>query len=148
VFRIVKLLLVYAVTHTGLGCQSQSGRVHFIVPNGYRGAVLIYTNQPDGITLEVRDGRYVCEIPETGILRIKGNGPFYKWHSTTASFANGDPILLAHEPERLTENAVAFWSGGSRPGGLVYDFIGTRAENQSFRHETATGEVRPGGVRK
>src|SRR5262249_9604745 len=94
--------------------------------------------------LRYKDGCYTCIIPENGILHVKGKGPFYRWHSTTATFASGNSI--PEGTERLSEDVVAFWHGGSRPGGLLYDFIGTKAELAAFRKEIERDEIRSGGV--
>jgi hypothetical protein len=100
--------------------------------------------------LEFVDGVYRCLIPESGILKVQGKGPFYQWHRTEACFANGTdiPIVRPDEEDTFPEDVIAFWSGGSRPGGMIYDFLGTKAEAKSFQKETASGEVTPGGIRK
>src|SRR5713226_752149 len=81
-------------------CGSQRcDHIHYVLPNGYRGAFLIYNEREDGIELRPNKGQITCVIPNTGVLRVKGKGPFYEWHSTTASFANGVPIPIASESE-------------------------------------------------
>jgi hypothetical protein len=150
--RICRLLFVSILVLIVGGCQSRSNHIHFVLPIGFRGAVLVYPNQSDGTNLEKKEGRYTCIIPESGILRIKGAEPFYQWHSLSASFANGAAIPIAHEPERLSEHTIAFWPHGSTQEGenaqYLYDFIGTKTENEAFCKATATGKVVPGGVQE
>jgi len=128
------------------GCQSRSDHIHFVIPDGFRGAIVIYINQPDGIRLKKNAGVYTCTIPDNGILKLADKGPFYEWHEVSAAFTNGDPIPVAHEPKRLSKETVAFWPHGSRV--FLYGFVGTKDENEAFNKATATGDVVPGGVVK
>src|SRR5207245_2469197 len=102
--------------------------LHITVPNGYRGAFIVYTGDPAGIELREVKGTYSCNIPESGVLRIRGEGPFYAWHGLKVSFANGDNIPISTENKGLPDDVVAYWPGGSRPGEMLYDFIGTKTE--------------------
>ncbi len=128
------------------GCDKKSPTIHYVLPNAYRGAFIIYTGQPDGVVLQKRSNEYTCVIPPSGVLKVKGPGPFSSWHAVKASFANGEPIRVAYEWEHLDKDLVAFWGAGGRDGGMLYDFIGTKQENEVFQKETATGDVKPGRV--
>src|SRR5687768_12332838 len=46
----------------------------YLVPQGFTGPVIILYNQPDGVELRSEAGLYVYEIPNDGILRVKGRG--------------------------------------------------------------------------
>jgi len=46
----------------------------YLIPNGYRGDVIIVFNQPDGIIPEVENGLYVYKIPDDGILKVNTEG--------------------------------------------------------------------------
>ena len=149
-FRPVMHLLTVCTLFLIGGCESRSDHIHYLVPNGFRGKIVIYVNQPDGVSLKKTNGRFTCVIPDDGVLRISDKGPFFEWHETSASFINGDPIAVADEPERLSESQVAFWSHGCGQKGdgplYVYDFIGTKAENEAFCRASETGKVIPGGI--
>jgi hypothetical protein len=108
--------------------------------------ILIYTNQPDGVSLEPKDGCYEITIPSNGILKVRGPGPFYQWHTLSASFANGGPLPVANDPDAIGETTVALWPGGSGQGGLVYDFVGTPARHRVFSKEESPDRLRPGRV--
>jgi hypothetical protein len=122
--------------------------VHYVLTNDFRGALVIYTNRSDGAALSKDGNRWICRIPESGVPLIKGKGPFYQWHTTSAAFENGQVIPVAGEPASIGADTVAFWGGGSRSRGMVYDFIGTKKEYEQFCKDTATAEVKPGSVRR
>ena len=46
----------------------------YLIPQGYRGDVIIFFDQPDGVIPEVEDGLNVYKIPEDGILKVKARG--------------------------------------------------------------------------
>jgi hypothetical protein len=46
----------------------------YLIPKGYTGDVIIFFNQPDGVTPEVENGLYVYKIPEDGVLKVKSKG--------------------------------------------------------------------------
>lgn len=43
----------------------------YLIPKGYKGDVILFFNQPDGIVPEVENGLYVYKIPKDGILRVR-----------------------------------------------------------------------------
>lgn len=45
----------------------------FLIPESFEGGVIIIFNQPDGITPNVENGRYVYRIPPTGLLKVKSD---------------------------------------------------------------------------
>jgi hypothetical protein len=129
------------------GCQSRSEHLHYVLPNDFRGAIVIFTERADGETLPKEGNRYICRIPANGMLQVKGKGPCYQWHTTSAAFENGQVIPVANEPQSIGPDTVAFWGCGSRSGGMVYDFIGTKAEYEQFCKDTATADIKPGSIR-
>jgi hypothetical protein len=151
-FKLLISMLAAFTFSVITGCQSRSDRIHFVIPDGFRGGILIYVNQPEGIKLKKNAGVYTCCIPDNGILRIVDDGPFFEWHKVSAAFMNGDPLPVANEPQLLPKETVAFWTYGSRQKGdgpvCVYAFVGTKAENEAFCKATETADLVPGGVRK
>ena len=146
-FSIYLIPFAFLAAMLGVGgCQRKSPSIHFVLPNGYRGAFLIRSDQADGSELQEKAGRYTFIIPESGTLKIQGAGPFYDWHSVSASFVGGEVISVPNEPERLKPDQLALWTDDSAPGGVIYFFVGTRDEHESYRQKTATGPVRLGGV--
>jgi hypothetical protein len=131
------------------GCERPSPEIHYVFPNGYRGAFIIYTNRADGVELNCIRNKYVCVIPQSGTLQVKGSGPFYNWHTTTAAFADGTTMPHGYYyDQKLPPNVVAFWDGGARPDGMLYDFIGTPSEAAQFEKDTSAGPIVVGGIRK
>jgi hypothetical protein len=134
-----------------LGCSRRSPNLHYVIPNDFRGAFIIYTRRPDGVVLprSVSGGveTFTCSIPTNGILFVEGDRPFYGGYQLSASFADGRSIPIASNGDELPAGTVALWGGGSRTGGMLYDFVGTTTEAQRFFRETASDEVKVGGVR-
>lgn len=143
------LLIVWMLLSTlGTGCERHSPLVHFILPQGFRGAIVVYVNQLDGLVLANTRGVYECRIPETGILKVRGEEPFYSWHRKRASYEDGTMIPVAQETENLADHVVAFWSGSSDSRGFFECFVGTKREAKVFYQETAAGDAKPGSVQK
>lgn len=46
----------------------------YLIPAGYKGDIIIFFNQPDGVVSDVENGLLVYRIPENGILKIKTEG--------------------------------------------------------------------------
>src|SRR5262245_37917960 len=123
--RVLQLSILSVVLCSG--CTKRSPHIRVVVPTGFRGAVLIYVEQPNGLIVKPQDNRYVLTIPPEGILRLKERAALRDWHTLSACFLNDEEIPVAWEEEQIPEGVVAFWGGGSRPGGLTYDFIVTKA---------------------
>jgi hypothetical protein len=122
--------------------------IHFVLPEGYRGGLLIRTDRNDGVELKAANGVFTCPIPAEGILSIKGKGPFFEWHRVQASYANGDSIPIGRPNDSLPDDVVAYWSGGSSSEGVIDYFVGTRAESLKHFKESAAADPKVGGVRK
>jgi len=153
--RVVVLAAVLCVC---VGCESKTNRVHFIIPNGFRGAFAVKPDDPEGIILVKEDGRYALRIPESGVLGIKDYYPFHSYLST-ASFANGDEIWVRKriddkprkEQIALWDGWTTSWYGNGKSVNLVTWFVGTedewRASDQTTRF-SADGVFSAGGVPK
>lgn len=46
----------------------------YLIPQGYKGDVIIFFNQPDGVLPETENGLYVYKIPEDGVLKVRTQG--------------------------------------------------------------------------
>jgi hypothetical protein len=129
------------------GCAKQSPTVHFVLPDGYRGAFAIQKGQSDGIVLEQRNNVYVCRIPACGLLKVKAEKPFSDWHGLTASFDSGETIPIVWDKKNHPPNQVAVWLGDAR-NTTTYYFIGTKEEATNFYKATAAAPVKLGGISK
>lgn len=143
-FSVVGLGIVLAVFPS---CNRAQPHIHFVVPNGFRGAFIIYTNSPRGGGLMRQGSNYTCVIPDNGVLHLREEGPFFQWHTRSASYADGKNIPEYQGGGAIDDDTVAFWGGGSRGEGMVYDFIGTKAEKAAFYRETEAAEIKPGRIR-
>ena len=77
--------------------------VHFILPDGYRGAFRIVVD-PVGLDVKPTNGTYVFRIPVGGILRVKSARPFRRWHEETAAYNDGTTIpdgFLSVDPSTI-----------------------------------------------
>lgn len=88
--------LALAIVATLFGCFERAEPATHIVPAGFVGEVLIVFGVPDGVAPEVRDGRRIYRIPETGILRTQF-APTYGWSEpqyfwASSSDAEATPI--------------------------------------------------------
>jgi hypothetical protein len=108
VVDVVLCVVGVVVLNVFAGCERKALCVHFIIPIGYRGAFLVHTGQSSGVLLQEKDGVVTCVIPKSGVLDVRGDGPFYYWHTVRASFDNGTPIPIgSYEAERLVPGELA-----------------------------------------
>jgi hypothetical protein len=150
-----RFVVLAAVLCVCLGCESKPNQVHFILPNGFRGAFAVQPDDPEGIILVREDGCYVVRIPESGVLGIKGYDPFHPY-LCTASFANGDEIWVSKRiDDKPRQGQIALWGcttqgwyEGGKPVNLFWWFVGTegewRASDQKTRFSAGGVPKKPG----
>lgn len=52
--------------------MAQPVEINYLIPENYRGGVIVFFDQPDGITPEkTENGGYIYRIPADGLLKIK-----------------------------------------------------------------------------
>jgi hypothetical protein len=92
-----------------VGCGPFIGPpVHFVLPDGYRGAFYLIHDPTKGVTITKRDGRFTLTIPEGGRLRVRDFAFVQRWHQETAAFVTGVPIGTSDD---FATNAISLWSG-------------------------------------
>jgi hypothetical protein len=102
------------------GCSDSGKPVLLIVPNGFRGEFQVVKDSAQGADPVERNGEWVFEIPPSGVLRVKDDSPFYRWHSERARYANGQPASV----EGLGVRAGSRSTGPNSSEGST-DFDGT-----------------------
>jgi hypothetical protein len=113
------------------GCGRAAIPVRFIIPDGYRGEVIIYYDEPAGNELPTADGVLVVQVPGSGILHIKDKGPFFSAHTVTASYASGQDLPYGFGAGSVGDDMVAFRDLGSGVRDhvrYVHYFVGTKKE--------------------
>jgi len=118
------------------GCQPNPNKVELVVADGFRGTVIIKSDNLNGVVLKKVDGRYVVSIPKDGVLAIKGYDPFRSYLST-ARFANGESIWVSTQiDDRPPKGRICLFGGytqirGDSSGHQESDFryfVGTEEE--------------------
>lgn len=82
------------------GCSSDSRRIEYVIPDGYRGCVWIL-HDPDAPLVPVVNGRHQVVFPADGVFRVGSMKPFEKWHEASARFAEGKSL-----PANLVSGSV------------------------------------------
>jgi hypothetical protein len=124
--------------------------VQYVIPNGFRGGIVIYPDQPDGVELKKTDGVWQIEVPKNGILRIRGRRPLLDtWCKETACFASRKKIRIPVDLREVNdEGQILMDRQGSRArnNGPLYcfSFIGTKSETKAARLEDTDT---PGSIR-
>lgn len=93
------LIVLFAIT-VGSGCNDKGSDVHFVLPTGYEGIIVIKEDRENGIELKKRHDAYSIEVPQNGEVRLKSLDPLRGWHSTSAEFGDGKPVLWCFEGRR------------------------------------------------
>ena len=99
---------------TFISCMSSTG-VHHVLPDGYVGMFKIVLDETGGVEISPKDGRYVYEIPASGILKVKSFAPFRPWHDESAAYRDGTKIKLWDS--KVPDDAVVLRSLGESTRG-------------------------------
>src|SRR5262245_46917843 len=100
-------LLALIATACSLGCNETPVLVHYELPNDYRGPLVIATRCPDGQVLEQDSrGRFRVVVPASGVVKVKGDGPFYCLTKSTASYRDGRHVLVNPPPDLINDKTV------------------------------------------
>jgi hypothetical protein len=112
-------LLVSALAPTAGGCmflQRPSPEVVFVIPNGYRGVVILSAEDPEGVDAAPVDNVITLRVGEDGKVSVRGKLPTLEWHQPEARYENGMPLPMSKMSEKIADDVVAF-----RPMGLKGD---------------------------
>jgi hypothetical protein len=139
VVLVISLLLV--------GCSRKAPRIHYIVPVGFRGAIILYTNCPDGIPWQKTDSILTCTIPTKGVVCLKDAGVLEEWHSLTAAFDDGQALPIAFaDGSRLSPREVAIWPLWTNEDSILY-FVGASDEYRKAKAAWGRGVLLvPGNI--
>src|SRR5262249_11093066 len=112
--------------------------VTFIVPQGFRGEVLVFTKEPGGKEVSKFEDKEIYEvrIAPDGVVKLKEN-PLEKSVKVAAHFENGQPIPLGIT---AAKGQLAFWFDGNDDNGVCISLlVPKKKERRSARkrmHET------------
>ncbi len=117
------------------GCSEKQSEVQFIVPDGFRGEILIIEDNENGLDNSGENGVYKYVIPKNGRLLVKSFEPFRKWHQERTSFANGD--VIANENTQGNNHKIRFFGGGvtrdqTNPHATRVYYVGTKEEAEKY----------------
>jgi hypothetical protein len=107
------LVLTFAAWQCAL---HEPARVSFVVPNGFRG-VLIMIDDSAAPEVPRVDGRYVVRFPPDGVFRARSVHPVLRYvlDRRTWTFENGTELThdVSSETDRLPPNSLRVFDGGS-----------------------------------
>jgi hypothetical protein len=141
--RIARVLLCQtAALAAGMllagGCDSSPSSARFVVPVGFRGAIQIVPHAANGVEASTSGGVEVYKIPPSGLLKLKGPGPFARWQQMNAVYDDGTPLPTDSDLEAAVdgtaqhrggrEDAIALWTIASDEDGVLWMYVGTREE--------------------
>ena len=116
------LLLSIVISHTG--CSHRAPTILFIVPNGFKGLLLI-SEDPNAETLRVVKDAYTVEIPKDGRVVIKSLAPFNKWHKEIAKYPDGQNLP---DKTSMSNTENGFYGLPYVQGRGIHYFVGTRSD--------------------
>jgi hypothetical protein len=79
--------------------------------------------------------RCTCAIPPSGILLVKGNGPFSNWHTLSASWDDGSTLPAPDDDHPVSAETVALWSMFSLHDNTIWYYVGVKAEKEKFARD-------------
>jgi len=124
--------------------------IHFNVPDGYVGHILIFQNEGVGEKLSKEAGAYQVNVPSNGVVILDSIEPFEHMHTESASYQSGK-VIPEHKQvaapgyrqgwtSALLPSQVGFYGGGSgsesfqgsTPCRVIDYFIGTWPDYNSW----------------
>ncbi len=63
--------------------------LRIVLPVGYKGEFSIVSDPKNGMQLQFRDGRWVFEIPDSGVLYVSNTHLFHVWHQEEYFYSDG-----------------------------------------------------------
>jgi len=109
------------------GCMTKTPTVEFVLPDGYRGKVILYVDRVSGVDLRARQNLVSISIPVSGVLGIKDDAVLARWHTLRARFQNGTRIPYAPNGDGGVNSPMLIdGSSSTRDGTRVHwCYIGT-----------------------
>ena len=114
-----------AIVAIALVSCSESGSVppvDFTVPTGFHGIFILREDPKASESLKLKEGRYLVDIPTSGIATVKSAEPLYHWHAasrlTWRPSPNGQTVASEYQ----------LWSLFTTSEREHYYLVGTQAE--------------------
>jgi hypothetical protein len=119
-YHLRHLLTLIMLSCSLAGCRQSGKPIVIVLRDGYEGEFQIIKDGKRGKDLVERDGSWVFEIPPEGTLYLKNDSPFYRWHTATIRYRNGQLVEYEDLGTRAGERQI-------RPGQseASTDFDGT-----------------------
>ncbi len=103
--------------------SNQKYTIEFIVPNEYRGVIILDEDPHQGVEPAIKDGNtYVYRVPETGRLAVKSFDLFEQYHFTIAEYADGQAIS--------TDTSGGRGRNPTSPEDITLDTLGSMLEGK------------------
>jgi hypothetical protein len=89
-----KLLVtgLLVLCHLQSGCSNSGNQILIVLPNFYNGEFRIVKDSQKGQALVKENDWWVFEIPRDGTIYVREVSPFYKWHSLSVRYKNGESV--------------------------------------------------------
>jgi hypothetical protein len=69
----------------------------YIFPDGFKGAAVVRSNRPNGVSIAAKSGIVSLSFPASGVLEIQEDDPIHDWHRSMAKYVRGKKILVVGE---------------------------------------------------
>ena len=96
--RRIKAALFLGLIAVSASCFSDSSyQLVYIFPDGFKGAAVVRSNRPNGLSIAAKDRIITLTFPPSGVLDIQGDDPIHRWHRSTAKYVSGQKISVVGE---------------------------------------------------
>jgi hypothetical protein len=144
---LASLVLLLAIMPQFCACSmlddTRNPTICFVLPDGYRGVFQLVLDEKQGVDVIHREGKYVYEIPVSGVLKIKSFKPFDGWHKEIAVYKSGESIPT--EDSTIAPNTVALRLLGTsshNKGPLAQtNVIGTEEQAKQAKIDEMAGKL-------
>ncbi len=102
---------------------------HFILPQGFRGAIRFDSSVSDGLSIpRDKDGNLIIQVPRSGRVRLRGPSPFQSYCGYSAEWENGASIPSNYPLDSPNESSFVLWTLYTLHDGSFWMYLGPRAE--------------------
>lgn len=90
--RILRIVASLASWVLVVGCNRSGKPIMITLPDGFVGEFRIVKDSQTGQEPLERGRSLIYKIPESGILHVKDDRPFYRWHAESIYYESGKHV--------------------------------------------------------
>ena len=104
--------------------RASVGTIHFTIPNDFAGLFFVIATEGAASKALEFDRTFAVQVPMSGVVELSETWMFFRWHSVTASYANGQIIPIGREDSK----GISLYELSSDGDGRIWHLVGNAAD--------------------